>query len=189
MALPDPWHEFALDPRRPEHAGLRAADADRDVVLGVLGEAFAQGRLDREEYDERSDLAHGARTLGELPGLVQDLVLPAPMPSPDGTRLPVHTVGHDDVHAAAVRRWERARREAFMGWIVPTLITWVVWSVTMFGGFPWPAIVTAATSVPLIGVMVGRQDMIAHNQERILRKRARRARKAIERGHDPRELG
>lgn len=187
MSLPDPWSDFALDPRHDAHVPLRAADADRDVVLGVLAEAYAQGRLDREEYDERSALAHGARTLGELPALIQDLVLPGPTADTRPAR-PTH-VGHDDVHAEALRRWQRARREAFMGWIVPTLITWVVWSVTMFGEFPWPAIVTAATSVPLIGVMVGKQDMIASNRERILRKRAKRERKAIERGHDPRELG
>ena len=38
--------------RRP--LALRAADADREIIHRVLGDAFADGRLDREEYDERS---------------------------------------------------------------------------------------------------------------------------------------
>ena len=71
---PVPWGQFTADPRRPESAPLRASDRDRDVVLGVLGEAYADGRLTKEEYDERSDRAAAARTLGDLPALIRDLV-------------------------------------------------------------------------------------------------------------------
>ena len=82
-AARDLWASFQHDPRDPAVAPLRASDADRDVVHGVLAEAFADGRLDREEYDERSAAVLAARTLGELPPLVSDLVpdrplLPAP---------------------------------------------------------------------------------------------------------------
>ena len=40
----------------------------------VLAEAFADGRLDRQEFDERSDAVGAIRTLGELPGVIADLV-------------------------------------------------------------------------------------------------------------------
>ena len=71
---PDPWASFQHDPRDPAVAPLRASDADRDVVHGVLTDAFADGRLDRDEYDERS--GRGARgpdpgraaAAGERPG-------------------------------------------------------------------------------------------------------------------------
>ena len=68
------WREFAHDPRSPEFAPMRASDADRDIVLRTLGEAYAEGRLDRLEYDERADAVHAAKTLGELPGVLDDLV-------------------------------------------------------------------------------------------------------------------
>ncbi len=55
---------------------LRASDSDRARVLNALREAVADGRIDMDEFDERSDRAHAARTLGELPGLTADL-LPA----------------------------------------------------------------------------------------------------------------
>ncbi len=55
---------------------LRASNTDRERVLRVLREAAADGRLDLEEFEERSSLAHEARTLGELPGITADL-LPA----------------------------------------------------------------------------------------------------------------
>lgn len=48
----DVWGSFAHDPREPAVAPLRASDADREVIHGVLAEAFADGRLDRSEYDE-----------------------------------------------------------------------------------------------------------------------------------------
>ena len=74
MTGPELWREFAHDPRSPEFAPMRASDADRDIVLRTLGEAYAEGRIDRAEYDERADAVHGAKTLGELPGLLDDLV-------------------------------------------------------------------------------------------------------------------
>src|SRR5687767_7685509 len=74
MSSPSVWHEFALDPRDPAHAGLRAADADRDVVRRVLGDAYAEGKLDREEFDERTDVVATSRTLGQLPAIIDDLV-------------------------------------------------------------------------------------------------------------------
>lgn len=55
---------------------LRASNTDRDRVLKVLRDAATDGRLDLEEFEERSSLVHEARTLGELPGVTADL-LPA----------------------------------------------------------------------------------------------------------------
>ncbi|EOR72468.1 hypothetical protein TM51_02644 [Thermobifida fusca TM51] len=59
---------------------LRASDADRERVLAVLREAVADGRLDFEEFQERSDRAAAARRLGDLVGLTTDLVPPEAQP-------------------------------------------------------------------------------------------------------------
>lgn len=56
--------------------GLRASNSDRERVLKVLREAATDGRLDLDEFQERSDRAQEARTLGDLPPLTADL-LPA----------------------------------------------------------------------------------------------------------------
>src|SRR3954449_13099797 len=84
-AARDVWASFQHDPRDPAVASLRASDADRNIVHNVLTEAFADGRLDREEYDERTAATMAARTLAQLPPLVADLVpdrplLPATVP-------------------------------------------------------------------------------------------------------------
>jgi hypothetical protein len=49
------WDEFAFDPRSSQYGALRASDADREVVHRALGSAYADGRLTREEFDQRSD--------------------------------------------------------------------------------------------------------------------------------------
>ena len=42
---------------------LRASDADRDQVATVLSTAYAEGRLTREEHDERLDQLTGGQDL------------------------------------------------------------------------------------------------------------------------------
>lgn len=76
MSGPDrgqnPWH-------------LRASDADREAYVGVLQEAFAQGRISGEEYEERMDTAYRARSYADLAPLVRDLpVDPLTLPVPPG---------------------------------------------------------------------------------------------------------
>ncbi|WP_084957786.1 DUF1707 SHOCT-like domain-containing protein [Thermoactinospora rubra] len=52
---------------------LRIGDAERDEAMAALREHFAQGRLTREELDERLDLALSAKTAGELARVTADL--------------------------------------------------------------------------------------------------------------------
>lgn len=63
----------AAFPANDPHSTMRASDADRDRVAEALREAFAEGRLDVEEHNERIDLAYKAKTLGELSPLLSDL--------------------------------------------------------------------------------------------------------------------
>jgi hypothetical protein len=179
-AADDVWSQFAHDPRDPAVAPLRASDLDREIIHRVLGEAFADGRLDREEYDERSASALGARTLGELPPIVSDLV-PARGPSvPPRAELAAATPR--GIQARAHQEWENRRRHAVLGFIGPTLICWAVWTATCFddgdfdANFPWPLIVMAATLVNLIRTVVSRDEIIADEVRRLERKQAKQAR-------------
>jgi hypothetical protein len=52
---------------------MRAADADRDRAAGILGTAFTEGRLTRDEYDDRLHTAFTARTYADLDEVVADL--------------------------------------------------------------------------------------------------------------------
>jgi len=57
---------------------LRASDADRDRVIARLRDHFAEGRLTRDELDERITAALNAKTFGDLGVLMADLPEPAP---------------------------------------------------------------------------------------------------------------
>jgi hypothetical protein len=72
-----------------EPGRLRASDTDRDRVAGILNTAFVEGRLSRDEYDDRLQSALSARTYGDLdlvvadlPVMQPDVVPPAPVPAP-----------------------------------------------------------------------------------------------------------
>ncbi|MGH3097719.1 MAG: DUF1707 SHOCT-like domain-containing protein [Streptosporangiales bacterium] len=52
---------------------LRCADADRERVASVLREHYAEGRLDLNEYQERTDAVYAAKTFGDLAPLTRDL--------------------------------------------------------------------------------------------------------------------
>ncbi|ETK32450.1 DUF1707 SHOCT-like domain-containing protein, partial [Microbispora sp. ATCC PTA-5024] len=52
---------------------LRIGDAERDEVTALLHDAFAQGRITREELDERLDATLSARTAGDLRRVTADL--------------------------------------------------------------------------------------------------------------------
>jgi hypothetical protein len=52
---------------------MRAADADRDRVVGLLTTAYGEGRLSKDEYDARLESALSARTYADLDEVVTDL--------------------------------------------------------------------------------------------------------------------
>ena len=68
---------------------IRASDADREVVVDALREAYSEGRLTLDEFDERMSAAYASRTWGQLRELTTDLpsqpVLGADVP---GRQLP-----------------------------------------------------------------------------------------------------
>jgi hypothetical protein len=80
----------AASPANDPHNTMRASDADRDRVAEALREAYAEGRLDVEEHNERIDRAYQARTLGELTPLLADLPQrhTTGVTSPTGPRTP-----------------------------------------------------------------------------------------------------
>ncbi|HET7017569.1 MAG TPA: DUF1707 domain-containing protein [Streptosporangiaceae bacterium] len=60
-------------PRRFPAGSMRVSDADRDRALAELTEHYQAGRLDTEEFNDRSGRALQARTGQELTGLFTDL--------------------------------------------------------------------------------------------------------------------
>jgi hypothetical protein len=55
---------------------IRVSDQDRDNAAELLIEAYAVGRLSREELDDRATAAYSAKTRGDLRDVTADLPLP-----------------------------------------------------------------------------------------------------------------
>jgi Domain of unknown function (DUF1707) len=66
----------------PDGAGTRASDRERDAVVQRVQDAFAEGRLDDAEFDERSRAALTARTHADLDTLLADLPAAPSAPGP-----------------------------------------------------------------------------------------------------------
>ena len=69
---------------------MRASDAEREETVALLRHAVGEGRLDMEEFTERTTRAYVAKTRGELLELIDDIPsaeLTPPAPRPE-RRLP-----------------------------------------------------------------------------------------------------
>jgi hypothetical protein len=53
--------------------GIRASDHDRESTVEVLREAYTAGRLDLDEFDDRTTAAYASKTWGDLRELTSDL--------------------------------------------------------------------------------------------------------------------
>lgn len=84
-----------------ERRQVRAADADRDHVAGILGVAYTEGRLSKDEYDDRLAAALSARTYADLDQLLTDLPAQSAVAGPVPGPAPVVPAGRTDGYAIA----------------------------------------------------------------------------------------
>jgi Domain of unknown function (DUF1707) len=71
---------------------IRVSDSEREDALGKLGEHMSEGRLDIDEFGERSAKVTSAKTRGELLDIFGDLPEPRPAfgrPAPPPAPVPV----------------------------------------------------------------------------------------------------
>ena len=147
------WESFRLDPRQPGNASMRASDADREIVRALLADAFADGRLTREEYDDRLNTLYGSRTLGEVSSLVTDLV---PLEGPPMAA----PVLRADMRKRGARKWRKDVEESFAAFLVPSIICTVIWIAVTGRGFFWPVFPMLFLGINLIKTVVQRESII-----------------------------
>ena len=89
---------------------IRASDQERESVVDVLRDAYTDGRLTLEEFDERTSAAYASKTWADLRELTADLpvepVLGADLPQrhqPSRSRWCRRCPGH--VTAGVTGRW------------------------------------------------------------------------------------
>lgn len=170
--------------------GMRAADADRQLVADQLRVAVDEGRLDLHEYDERLQRAYASRTYGELDALVTDLPAPA---APAASELA--TVPAAVPPAVVPSAVERTRSSVTVRWLAEVWLPYLrvvaivvaVWAATSILAtdplYFWPAWVAGPWGAALLvrtvaGLTAGEPRRWAADQDRRREHRlAKRARK------------
>lgn len=130
-------------PARPYHSrvaqspDLLVSDADRSRVADELREHYEAGRLTLDEFQERLDEAHGARTEAQLERVLRQL------PSP---KLP------------SVRPRDRRWRSLALQYAVVNLIAILIWALSDNGIHDfWPKWVFLVTLIMFVRRAFGRR--------------------------------
>ena len=173
---PVAWERFSHDPRAVPNAPLRASDLDRNVALDALSAAYADGRLDREEYDERASAVQSTKTLGELLRYLKDL-------APDSGAAGLVAATPAMIQRRAEQAYLRVRQRALSSFLIPSMICWVIWADVVRRRwvdelrFPWPIFVMLGTGVRLMSVIINRGEILAEQQRRMEKQERRRIEK------------
>jgi hypothetical protein len=160
------WRRFEHDPRDPAYAGMRASDRDRAVVHDALAEAYAEGRIDRDELEERTTRADAAKTYADLVPPLHDLMADAAVPT-------LSLSSPDDLQRKAASYYRDRLREAFLALLVPNLICWAIWYMTGHDGFIWPVFVLIPTMGNLLRVGASKQAIIDERIEKLEKRQAK----------------
>lgn len=104
-----------------QDAALRIADSERENALTVLGEHMSAGRLNIDEYGERSAQVSTAKTRGELRALFADLPPPHPQFSTGAAPAPQPVVAPQQPQQVAMAPSGRPMRAVLAG-LVPLAI-------------------------------------------------------------------
>jgi hypothetical protein len=125
---------------------IRASDADREVVVATLREAYMAGRLTLDEFDERMTGAYASKTWGDLRKLTIDLpsqpILGSDVPGrqlPPAAGLPQHP-SRSALNSDEEPQQQPAvpqRRGSPIGFLVPVAI----WMLLVAHGVVGPGVI------------------------------------------------
>jgi hypothetical protein len=137
---------------------LRAGDEDRDRTITLIREAYAEGRLDTEEFQFRMTTAQQSRTYGELAALVSDLPVAAPVaPVPSAASVPSTAA-----QPSAVVAEHADLRKGWASWIGVSVLVNVIWAASWMseGGSPpyyWPIWVMGPWGAAMLVTTISRR--------------------------------
>jgi hypothetical protein len=173
----------------PRPTAVRIGDAERESAVQALGEHMKAGRLQVDEYSERSSKAAEARTADELTRLFTDLPAPHPTLPPAGAGQQVQPV-QSGTEVAQRRPGGTPAQRAAGALIGVSWIGAVVLMVTTGFGW-WMFAIPIALSVVFGSVwgrgwqreLNGRDDRRDRWDDRRERRDERRDRRDERRGH------
>jgi hypothetical protein len=101
---------------------IRASDQERESVVDVLRDAYTDGRLTLDEFEERTSAAYAAKTWADLGELTADL----PAEPLLGTDLNRQRQAGQPQERPPARMPHQARRDRPLGHLLPILFVWIL---------------------------------------------------------------
>ncbi len=117
---------------------MRISDAERQDVIRRIQSAYAEGRLDTSELEERLEVTHRSKVSSDLTRVVADL--------PDPPQ-PLRVRANSDRWTAALIQWKPL--------LAAPLICTLIYLITSPGDYYWPIWVWFGVSVPVIFSVLG----------------------------------
>ena len=130
---------------------IRASDKERDSVVDVLRDAYTDGRITLEEFEERTSAAYASKTWADLRELTSDLpvepVLGADLPQRTPPPQPVAPV------MPTVPRPRQGGRGRPLGRLLPVIFAWIM--IAAAAGSPDTAAALSVVFICLLACRVG----------------------------------
>ena len=101
---------------------IRASDQERERVVDVLRDAYTDGRLTLDEFEERTSAAYAAKTWADLGELTNDL----PAQPLLGADLNRQWQAGQSQAALPARMPHQARRDRPLSHLLPILFVWIL---------------------------------------------------------------
>jgi hypothetical protein len=127
---------------------IRASDKERDSVVDVLRDAYTDGRLTLEEFEERTSAAYASKTWADLRELTADL----PVEPVLGADLPQRHLPPQPVALSAPRP-RPGRRDRPLGRLLPVIFVWIM--ISAAAGSPDTAAALSVVFICLLACRVG----------------------------------
>jgi hypothetical protein len=126
---------------------IRASDKERDSVVDVLRDAYTDGRLTLEEFDERTSAAYASKTWADLRELTADL----PVEPVLGTDLSQRHL--PPPVALSAPRPRPGGRDRPLGRLLPVIFVWIM--ISAAAGSPDTAAALSVVFICLLACRVG----------------------------------
>ena len=131
---------------------IRASDKERESVVDVLRDAYTDGRITLEEFDERTSAAYASKTWADLRELTADLPVEPVLGADLSQRhLPLQPAAQQVV--PSVPRPRHGGRDRPLGRLLPVIFVWIMFAAA--AGSPDTAAALSVVFICLLACRVG----------------------------------
>ena len=131
---------------------IRASDKERDSVVDVLRDAYTDGRLTLEEFEERTSAAYASKTWTDLRELTGDLPV-EPVLGADLPQWRQRPVPAAQQVVPSVPRPRNGGRDRPLGRLLPVIFVWIM--IAAAAGSPDTAAALSVAFICLLACRVG----------------------------------